>query len=489
MPTRRFLGIPLNIRTYWTITWGMVLIAAALFGALDNKTLLPFGLGVSFTVYGAFTTFHKLMQFTRAAIAYIRVSRLEKKAACEHYTLPYGILSFGHEEAEHYYRQHLRSIKSMHGQQLTIFLADGKTEANRDMQRWFDEEFPSPLGFSIELPFEYVFSDLHEVQQQYILTQIMNLAPQPRYLFVMQAKGGKRKIMYTGIAFATTLCPAIQALGFTDSDTVIDADAFEHMSQVFIRSQVGAVCGYVGILNVGKKHGGTFLSRLSADRYWRAFNFERASQSASGSVMCVSGPLGMYRVSALKQVLDAWYTSTFLGYECTFGDDRELTNKILGTGGEVWYTPFAKCKTETPTTLSRWLKQQTRWMKSANREAVNSFKQVRHVAHPLWYLYELTYTTFFSLFLLIGIVFQISLAIREVSLLPLLSLVISVSLGGLLTALVGLIVSRDINRLLAVVYGYYFMIFLLPARIVAIITVYNPSWGTSSRATLKPGTS
>ena len=474
-----------NIRTYWTITWVVVLLSAVLFSAIDNKTLLPVGLGVSFTIYGAFTTFHKILQFLRAGIAYIRVSQLEQEASRSGYMIPYGILSFGHEEAEHYYRQHLQSIKNMNGQVCTIFLADGKTAANRDMRRWFDETFPPPLGFSLELPFDAFFSDLHGTQQQYLLNQLGRLSPRPKYLFIMQAKGGKRKIMYTGIKLATALYPAIGALGFTDSDTVIEPDAFAHLSRLFLRPQIGAVSGYVGILNVGKRQGGSFLSRLSADRYWRAFNIERASQSASGSVMCVSGPLGMYRVSALFRVLGAWYTSTFLGYECTFGDDRELTNKLLGQGYEVWYNPRARCNTETPTTIRRWLKQQTRWMKSANREAINSFKQVHRVAHPLWYTYELTYTTFFSLFLLIGIIFQCMLVFRERSLLPLLSLFISVAFGGLLTGLVGFFITRDWNRFLAVFYGYYFMVFLLPARIVAILTIYNPSWGTSARANLK----
>ena len=70
----------------------------------------------------------------------------------------------------------------------------------------------------------------------------------------------------------------------------------------------------------------------------------------------------------MKNIIDQWIEQKLLGKECTFGDDRHLTNLILINKGKVFYNFLAKCYTDTPITIKRFATQQTRWGKSFLRE-------------------------------------------------------------------------------------------------------------------------
>ena len=154
------------------------------------------------------------------------------------------------------------------------------------------------------------------------------------------------------------------------------------MALLFSNSKLAGVTGDVRIWN--KKE--SFLARMSALRYWFAFKYvpdshvvvlvsdhlpsvERACQSGFGCVGCLSGPLGLYKVSDLMTILGPWILQSFLGKETTFGDDRHLTNRILSLGHKTGYTHLAFCDSDTPAGYVRWVKQQTRWSKSFFREA------------------------------------------------------------------------------------------------------------------------
>ena len=100
------------------------------------------------------------------------------------------------------------------------------------------------------------------------------------------------------------------------------------MFSYFTDPNIGAICGNLSIYN---KYD-SVIAFLTSIRYWYAFHLERAYQSLTGSVLCVSGPIGMYRLSYIEQILKDWRGQTFLGKLCSYGDDRHLTNKILSLG-------------------------------------------------------------------------------------------------------------------------------------------------------------
>src|SRR6185503_6194363 len=88
------------------------------------------------------------------------------------------------------------------------------------------------------------------------------------------------------------------------------------------------------------------------------------------SVTCCSGCCSAYRKSYVDPILDEWRTQKFLGAQCTYGDDRSLTNFLLRQGYRTIYAPEALSQTIVPDTWSKFLKQQLRWKKSWTRESL-----------------------------------------------------------------------------------------------------------------------
>ena len=260
-----------------------------------------------------------------------------------------------------------------------------------------------------------------------------------------------------------------------DSDTILDPYAMIELAWVLDNQpESGAVGGDVKILNEGD----SYISFLSSLRYWMAFNTERACQSYFGCVSCISGPLGLYRMSILQEFLDLWSDQKFLGEVCTFGDDRHLTNRMLQLGYATKYTPRSICLTETPAVYTRWLAQQVRWSKSYFREWL--FNALWWHKHHLWMVYEnivaggfpffvmaTTVTTFYS-----GSVWKI------------LFLLLTVQFVGILKGAFAALVRGSPIMLFMSLYSSLYITSLLPGKIFAIATIKKKGWGTSGRKTL-----
>ncbi|GAC1651119.1 MAG: hypothetical protein NVS4B12_21620 [Ktedonobacteraceae bacterium] len=489
------------LRRLWTTAFALCIIAISLLGMINNGVLVSLGLGISFTTYGLLTSLHTAAQILRASINYVKVKSLRARAIREQFSFPYCFLSFGHEEAPKYYLPHLESMSNLLGSAGGIFVVDGTSPANRAMVDMFTEKFPYPIGMSFVIPdlpdpgFNVPFTQMHEYHREYLRTTLRTLVqrnPQLKYLCLAQAHGGKREIMYLGMQLAHLIYPQIKAYALTDSDTIMTENAFLETSYLFLDEEVEAVTANVSIYNIGTRNGGNLLSRLAYVRYWSAFFWERAAQSMSKSVLCMSGPRWMVRIpSVFKERegmtnIDRWKEATFLGELDNYGDDRGWTNVILASGGGTMFTPFGTCFTETPTDLKRFYKQQRRWNQSANREAIRTIWDLGLFKHPVWIVYEIVYQTFFPVLLGIGIVFQITLAIERWSLLPILSLFLTIFLGGLLKGIIAGVVSRDPWKLLQSLYGFVFLLILMPARIDAILRLWDTRWGTKSRASVQP---
>ena len=152
-----------------------------------------------------------------------------------------------------------------------------------------------------------------------------------------------------------------------DSDTVLHPDALVHLVEPLLTDErVGATTGDVKVLNRDEN----FLTRMIAARYWNAFRIERKALSGFGIVTCCSGVLSAYRRTFLATHMDAYTSQRFLGEECTYGDDRHLTNLLLKDGWRIHFVQDAICYTEVPTTYRQFFTQQLRWKKSFIRESM-----------------------------------------------------------------------------------------------------------------------
>ncbi len=259
-----------------------------------------------------------------------------------------------------------------------------------------------------------------------------------------------------------------------DSDTQIASDGIRTIVRAFDDRKVGAVTGDVRVANRGHN----LLTRLIDMRYWVAFNQERAAQSAFGSVLCCSGPFAVYRRTALDRIWDRYVTQTFRGTECTYGDDRHLTNLVLKAGYRTTFEPRALALTSAPTTMRTYLKQQLRWNKSYYRELLWTLDFLPRLAW--WMTLEVLTQTVLPLLLILAVGTTVVRTAHR----PAHLVAYSITLAAVATlhCLYGLWRTRDWSFLLFVAYGFIHAGLLIPLRIRALATLTDNRWGTRGTA-------
>jgi hyaluronan synthase len=256
-----------------------------------------------------------------------------------------------------------------------------------------------------------------------------------------------------------------------DSDTRVAPDGIRQIVSAFQDGKVAGATGFVGVANARQN----VLTRIIGLRYWIAFNQERAAQSWFRSVLCCSGAFAVYRRSALEPVWDRYVTQTYHGVACTYGDDRHLTNLLLGEGHDVLYVPEAHCETEIPHTLRGFARQQLRWNKSFYREFLWTLPFVR--SRP-WYMTfeiacQLVVPFLYTLALIVGILSAIFIDPRYF-----VNYAVSISVMAVARSAYALWRTRDTSYLLLVAYGFLHLVVLTPIRFRAMATLTNTSWGT-----------
>lgn len=432
------------------------------------------------SVYGFYLFTYMILQFVLAIFnnrlniwkdkGDIRDAKIIKKV---------NLMVVGYREDPVYYRMCLESIKTAYLNIINLnkvyIIIDGDEKEDEYMVDSFLHTFSDSnskcVCIKLNLPEN---SNLDE----YLTVNYMEKIKENDIICITQKHDGKRCAMMTGFTIAllenTLYNTNIGSIFCTDSDTVIKPECILEMYQYLGDTRIGAVAGNLGIYN---KYD-SVVSFLSSIRYWYAFNLERAYQSFTGSVLCVSGPIGMYNLDYLEMVIKDWSNQKFLGKLCTYGDDRHLTNKILGLDKKVIYLQSAYAETETPSSLYRFFKQQTRWSKSAFREFFWNLGNLEK--HSLTMTVDLVYMLVFPYIvmgyilyiLFVGTVFELGFYITILFLI------------GLVKSIYGSICGKNVENMFYFLYSFVYITTVFPAKIWAMININDNSWGTSSRKVL-----
>jgi hyaluronan synthase len=262
-----------------------------------------------------------------------------------------------------------------------------------------------------------------------------------------------------------------------DSDTIVDPDAVSEIVQAFEDERVGAVTGDVGVTNFRTN----LLTRLIEMRYWVAFNQERAAQSSFRTVLCCSGPLAAYRRAALERVWKHYVNQTFRGIDCTYGDDRHLTNLVLAEGYDTLFLPFAHAVTNAPEDLASYLRQQLRWNKSFYRELLWTLPFL--LRRSPYMVFEVVVQTALPLLLTLAVTTALAYAAVEAPV-RLLHYAVVIAAMAVLRCAYAIYRTRRVSFLLFVCYGFLHLGLLVPLRIRALLTLTDNNWGT--RTTVQP---
>ena len=150
-----------------------------------------------------------------------------------------------------------------------------------------------------------------------------------------------------------------------DSDSEVLPDTLRHLVSPLVSDQrVGGVAGNVRVLNLSE---GVIPKMLDVS-FACAFDFIRSGQSVYGGVFCTPGALSAYRAEVVTPHLSNWINQTFMGYPAAIGEDRALTNLILGCGFRVVYQREAVVMTKIPITFKGLRRMLLRWARSNVRE-------------------------------------------------------------------------------------------------------------------------
>lgn len=152
-----------------------------------------------------------------------------------------------------------------------------------------------------------------------------------------------------------------------DSDTILDSQAITNLVQPLVKSDVYCVCGNGIVANEQDKQQDNTLSRLQKVWYADSFRIRKGVESQFGMVICCSGVLSAYRKDKFLQVIDEWLNEKFLGHEVVSGDDRQMTNLMLKSGGKSKFQSNAIAYTFAPHETKKFVNQQLRWGRSAFR--------------------------------------------------------------------------------------------------------------------------
>jgi chitooligosaccharide synthase NodC len=256
-----------------------------------------------------------------------------------------------------------------------------------------------------------------------------------------------------------------------DSDTQVDPDGITELVQALGAPGVGAATGDVGVTNWRTN----LLTRLIGMRYWVAFNQERAAQGYFRTVLCCSGPLAAYRRDVLDGVWDRYVHQQFRGIDCTYGDDRHLTNLVLAAGYDTAFAPFAHAITNAPEDISSYLRQQLRWNKSFYRELLWTLPFL--LTRPAYMVFEVLVQTALPLLLTLAVISSLAIAVVDDPL-HLVRYATTIAVMALVRCSYAIYRTRRLSFTLFIAYGFLHLALLVPTRIRALLTLSDNRWGT-----------
>jgi hyaluronan synthase len=259
-----------------------------------------------------------------------------------------------------------------------------------------------------------------------------------------------------------------------DSDSVIDKGTLLSMVGPFADPKVGAVAGRVKVFNTAEG----LIPKMLHVRFALSFDFLRAAQSSYGTVYCCPGALAAYRISVVRKVMKDWMSQTFLGADCTIGEDRSMTNFILKENYDSVYQRTAVVHTIVPVTYEKLCKMFLRWDRSYIREEFRlaAISLSRPLFARLVTIADITVTNVAYLFGYLSLIILASFCFQDHTILT--RILIAIGLTAGLNTLYYLKAERSWDFVFGIFYAYYSfftMFWILP---YAALTVRSKSWLT-----------
>jgi hyaluronan synthase len=386
------------------------------------------------SLYGCIIALYFFIQITLCLLNRRAIQNLPQSSASV------SLLVVGYREDEEYWANCINSIKNQEYPHITkvIISIDGNSEEDIYMK---------------------------DIAEEILVESGIN------YDILLNVHGGKREAISYGLEHFIKNKINSKYILFLDSDTILSPTATKYLVDCVDSSDKNGCA--TGNLLVFDTH---FLGRLLNARYAYAFNIERAALSYCGVMNCCSGPLSIYRSKIFDtNFIEEFKNQKFLGIKCGPGDDRHLTNMFLIKGFKSRQTHLAIGYTESPGTFIRFIKQQTRWMRSFFRE---QYWQILAIGNQSIFLSVVTqYEILFPVFVFSWLC---SIVAKTSGLLLLRMTLITTGVMFLRT-LILICLMKDFYYGYNILYLPMFMFCLLPLKVYCLFTMRRMQWITSSR--------
>lgn len=347
------------------------------------------------------------------------------------------------------------------------------------------EEIESTLD-AIEaqsVPFDFVAVVLNDPGnlelEQAIPAWISRQPNRNRYEYIPLDIANKKAAM-AAAATAARRKPDVEIWVNVDSDTKASPNALLFTLLAFVTfPQLHGITSNVRIKNLGD-FWSSLLQYLTYFRYDSVNNVERAARRYNETVL--SGPWLGVRLDTFSSFMDEWLNFTFAGKPVRPGDDRRITYLLNRLGLATAYIPSILVYTDCPTTIGRWIAQQSRWTLSYYVNMIDSFMTGQAWTLSLWSLLDQVYGGFFSFFLLGAVASVLVRAFRlwqagdpmAGNLLIIYSL--SILLVNFLRGAYSALTNRDLKGLIMTGYVYLFIRYLVPIKIMRPFNLIDQRW-------------
>lgn len=134
-----------------------------------------------------------------------------------------------------------------------------------------------------------------------------------------------------------------------DGDSIFTPETVAYLGNHFSDPSVGAVAGKVNATN--SRNLIAFFQQLE---YVVSQNIDKEALNAINAIGVVPGPVGAWRKSLLLK-LNGYSADTLV-------EDQDMTLAVLAAGKRIVYEPRAIAYTETPFTVTDFVKQRVRWV-------------------------------------------------------------------------------------------------------------------------------
>ena len=255
-----------------------------------------------------------------------------------------------------------------------------------------------------------------------------------------------------------------------DSDVVlVDEFTIKKLIAPLNNPKIGLTNGNLCIFGARKN----LLNRVQSVMYYCANQIGRRSWGNLGFNPVASGQTLAIRKSYFMPLLKEYLTKKFLGNKINFGEDRLMTNLLLREGYKSVYVELAKTKSIGCETLTKYVKQQTRWRRSGIRESLFLLEFSKNpylfalVSSRLVlpFIFTILLTTSLAYTLLAGYLWNIPLII---SILVFVTVISDIPM-----------ILEDYRRLPdLIVFSIFNVLLLSPLWVYALLTLNKTGWGT-----------